>query len=123
MFDRDDLSIQVPGPSDPAPDPGVLQYYIEETLRQAANFRTVVVRKDWLLGVVAVHQVHQYLYLLFSESNKPQPPTGPKQWSIKLSSRHRSMLEALPIPQPELSSILGARRRAPTPAHRRTASR
>lgn len=112
VFDRDDLSVRVLSPSDPAPDPGLMRYYIEEALRQAANFLTVVVRKDWLLGVVAVQQSHQYLYLLLSEANKPQPPTGPKQWSFKLSDRHRSMLEALPVPQPELGSILAAREAA-----------
>lgn len=112
VFDRDGLTEQVPSPVDPEADPHFMRYLIEETLRQAANFPTVVVRQDWLLGVVAVQQVHQHLYLLFAEANKPQPPTGPKQWSFKLSNRHRTLLEALPVPQPEPSSILEARRAA-----------
>jgi hypothetical protein len=114
VFDRDDLSSRVPDSFDPPPDAGLMRYYIEETLRQAANFLTVIVREDWLLGVVAVEQVRQYLYLLLSESNKPQPPTGPKQWSVKLSAGHRAMLEALPVPQPERQSILDAREAAMT---------
>jgi len=89
-----------------------MRYFIEETLRQAANFPTVVVRKDWLLGVVAVQQIHQHLYLLFAEANKPQPPSGPKQWSSKLSPAHCAKLEALPVPQPNVESILEARQAA-----------
>jgi hypothetical protein len=109
IFDRDGLTERVPPIADPGPDPGLMRYFIEETLRQAANFNTVMVRQDWLLGVVAVQQIHQHLYFLFAEANKPQPPTGPKQWSFKLSDRHRAMLEELPVPQPQPSSILQAR--------------
>jgi hypothetical protein len=109
IFDRDGLTEHLPPIADPVPDRGLMRHLIEETLRQAANFNTVMVREDWLLGVVAVQQVHQHLYLLFSEANKPQPPTGPKQWSFKLSERHRVMLEGLPVPQPEPASILEAR--------------
>ena len=109
VFDRDGLNASVPEASDPPPNTGAIRHFIEEILRQAANFPTVVVRRDWLLGVVAVQQIHQYLYLLFAEANKPQPPTGPKQWSVKLSARHRELLEALPVPQPNLDSILVAR--------------
>lgn len=114
IFDHDGLSAAVPEPADPQPDPGAMRYFIDETLRQAANFPVVVVRQDWLLGVVAVQQIHQYLYLLFAEANKPQPPTGPKQWSFKLERAHRVQLEALPVPQPRLPSILEARHAALT---------
>jgi hypothetical protein len=112
VFDRDGLTARLPTPIDPGPDIGIARYAIDETLRQAANFPTVVVRKDWLLGVVAVQQIHQHLYMLFVEANKPQPPTGPKQWSFKLSDRHRALLESLPVPQPNLESILEARQPA-----------
>lgn len=109
VFDHDGLTEHLPPVEDPDPNQGLMRYLIEETLRQAANFNTVMVRDDWLLGVVAVQQIHQHLYLLFAEANKPQPPTGPKQWSFKLSDQHRAMLEALTVPQPEPSSILQAR--------------
>src|SRR3954468_22735131 len=112
VFDKDQLTETLPQTADPAPDLAIARYAIEETIRQAANFPVVVVRKDWLLGVVAVQQIHQHLYLLFVEANKPQPPTGPKQWSFKLSDRHRTMLEALPVPQSRLDSILQARQAA-----------
>ena len=112
VFDRDGLTETVPPPNDPPPDPAIMRHLIEEPLRQAANFPTVLVRKDWLLGVVAVQQIHQYLYLLFTEANKPQPPTGPKQWSFKLTPAHRRMLESLPVPQPTRRSILAARQAA-----------
>ena len=112
VFDRDGLTSLVPEPVDPPPDQGTIAYLITEPIRQAANWPTVVVRKDWLLGVVAVEQVHSLLYALFAEANKPQAPTGPKQWSHKLSGEHRRMLEALPVPQPEPTSVEQARRAA-----------
>ena len=66
VFDHDGLDKLIPPPADPPPDPAVITYLIEETLRQAANFPTVPVRDDWLLGVVAVQQVQMFLYQLFA---------------------------------------------------------
>ena len=99
----------IPPPADPPPDPTVITYLIEETLRQAANFPTVLVRDDWLLGVVAVQQVQMFLYQLFAESNKPAPPTGPKQWSFKLTPAQRQVLSGLPAAAPSPDSVLAAR--------------
>ncbi|WP_188895916.1 hypothetical protein [Microlunatus endophyticus] len=112
IFDRDRLDATIPAPDDPPPNPETIAYVIKETLRTAANFDTVVVRDDWLLGVVSVQTVHSLLYQLFTEANKPQPPTGPKQWSFKLSPRHRRLLEALPVPQAERESVMAARQAA-----------
>ena len=112
VFDRDNLTNRLPPINDPPPNPDVIAGVIRETLRQAANFETVVVRDDWLLGVVAVTSVHAMLYQLFVEANKPQPPTGPKQWSFKLVPAHRRLLEQLPVPQPEPESVLAARQAA-----------
>ena len=109
VFDRDGLDKLIPPPVDPPPDPAVITYLIEETLRQAANFPTVLVRDDWLLGVVAVQQVQMFLYQLFAESNKPAPPTGPKQWSFKLTSSQRQVLSGLPAAAPSPDSVLAAR--------------
>lgn len=108
-FDKDDLHRLIPPPSDPPPDSAHIAYVIEETLRQAANFPAVSVRSDWLLGVVAVQQVQLFLYELFAESNKPAPPTGPKQWSSKLTSRQRQLLESLPVAAPTERSVNDAR--------------
>jgi len=112
VFDRDNLTSLVPPIADPPPNPNTIDYLIRETLRQAANFETVTVRDDWLLGVVAVTSVHGMLYQLFAEANKPQPATGPKQWSIKLEPRHRALLQQLPVPQPNPESVLTARQAA-----------
>ena len=109
IFDHDGLDKLIPPPADPPPDPAVIAYLIEETLRQAANFPTVLVRDDWLLGVVAVQQVQTFLYQLFAESNKPAPPTGPKQWSSKLTSSQRQVLSQLPAAAPSADSVLTAR--------------
>jgi hypothetical protein len=109
VFDKDGLDRLIPIPDDPPPNTAHIAYVIEETLRQAANFPTVVVRDDWLMGVVAVQQVQLFLYQLFAESNKPAPPTGPKQWSFKLTTRQRQLLEDLPTAAPNEQSVKEAR--------------
>jgi hypothetical protein len=109
VFDKDGLGQAIPPPADPPPDAGTITFLIEETLRQAANFPAVTVRQDWLLGVIAVQQVQLFLYQLFAESNKPAPPTGPKQWSSKLTPRQRQVLAALPVAAPTAGSVLAAR--------------
>jgi len=112
VFDRDGLAAQLPPVADPPPDPARVSYLIEETLRRAANFPTVVVRDDWLLGVIAVQQVQLFLYELFAESNKPAPPTGPKQWSFRLTPRQRNVLASLPVASPNVQSVLAGREAA-----------
>jgi hypothetical protein len=109
VFDKDDLHLLIPPPSDQPPNPADIAFLIEETLRQAANFPAVVVRNDWLMGVVAVQQVQLFLYELFAESNKPMPPSGPKQWSSKLTPRQRHLLESLPVAAPTEQSVKAAR--------------
>jgi hypothetical protein len=76
------------------------------------NYPAVMIRDDWLLGVVAVQQVQLFLYELFAESNKPMPPAGPKHWSYKLTERQRQLLTALPVAAPTRQSVLAAREAA-----------
>lgn len=109
IMDRDGLVGLLPRTQLQAPDAARIAYLIEECLRQAANFPTVTVRNDWLLGVVAVQEIHMMLYQLFVESNQPLPPMGPKQWSAKLTSEQRAILLSLPVPQPARDSVLEAR--------------
>jgi hypothetical protein len=109
VFDRDDLHCLVPPPDDPPPNPATISYLIEEILRQAANFPVAIVRDDWLQGVIAVQQVQLMLYQLFAESNKPQPPTGMKQWSFRLTPYQRQVLLRLPAAAPAEESVLEAR--------------
>jgi hypothetical protein len=78
-------------------------------LRQVANWPVVVVRQDWLMAVVGVQQTQLFLYQLYAESNKPAPPTGPKQWSFKLTSAQRRSLERLPVAAPNPRSAREAR--------------
>ena len=59
--------------------------------------------------MIAVQQVQLFLYQLFAESNKPAPPTGPKQWSFKLTSAQRRVLSGLPAAAPSPDSVLAAR--------------
>lgn len=112
VLDRDGLHARLPAAAARRPDAGRIAWLIEECLRQAANFPTVTVRDDWLLGVVAVQEVHLMLYQLFVESNQPLPPMGPKQWSAKLTPEQRAVLAALPVPQPRPVSVLHARETA-----------
>ncbi|MGH3404943.1 MAG: hypothetical protein ACRDRJ_20920 [Streptosporangiaceae bacterium] len=112
VFDKDGLNSLIPTPADPPPSAADIAYVIEETLRQAADFPTVIVRQDWPLGVIAVQQVQLFLYELFAESNKPAPPTGPKQWSHKLTPRQRQLLEGLPVAAPTRESVMTAREAA-----------
>jgi hypothetical protein len=109
VFDKDGLGQLIPPPDDPPPDARTVNFLIEETLRQAANFPAVTVLRDWLLGVIAVQQVQLFLYQLFAESNKPAPPTGPKQWSAKLTQRQRRVLAGLPVAAPTEESVRAAR--------------
>lgn len=112
VLDRDGLHARLPAPAERRPNPARIAYLVEECLRQAANFPTVTVREDWLLGVVAVQEVHLMLYQLFAESNQPLPPMGPKQWSAKLTGAQAEVLAALPVPQPRRESVLEARQAA-----------
>jgi hypothetical protein len=112
VFDKDGLHALIPPPDDPPPNAANIAYAINETLRQAANFPTVIVRNDWLLGVIAVDQVQLFLYQLFAESNKPMPLSGPKQWSYKLTPRQRQLLEQLPATAPTRQSVMAAREAA-----------
>lgn len=112
VFDKDYLDAGIPAPDDPPPDAAKIAYLIEETLRQAANFPVVLVRQDWLMGVIGMQQVQLFLYQLYAESNKPAAPTGPKQWSFKLTPAQRATLEALPVAAPNEPSVRAAREAA-----------
>jgi len=112
VLDRDGVHARLRAPAPRRPDAARVAYLVEECLRQAANFPTVTVRDDWLLGVVAVQEVHLMLYQLFVESNQPLPPMGPKQWSAKLTPEQRAALAGLPVPQPRPESVLPARQAA-----------
>jgi hypothetical protein len=112
VLDRDGLHARLPAPAGRPPNAARIAWLIEECLRQAANFLTVTVRDDWLLGVVAVQEVHLLLYQLLVESNQPLPQMGPKQWSAKLTPEQRAVLVALPVPQARPESVLPAREAA-----------
>jgi hypothetical protein len=112
VLDRDGLDARAPAPEPRQPDGARIAYLIEECLRQAANFPTVTVRDDWLLGVIAVSEVHLLLYHLFVEANQPQPPMGPKRWSAKLTPEQAAVLRTLPVPQPWRDSVVPAREAA-----------
>lgn len=109
VLDKDGLAALVPPPEDPGPDPEAVAFLVEEVLRQQANFPAVLIRADWLLGVVAVQQIHQYLYELLVEDNKPAPEMGAKRWSDKLTPAQVTLLSGLPVPSAEPGSVRRAR--------------
>lgn len=112
VFDKDGCERQLPAVRDPEPDASIVEFCIKEAIRQMANLPVVFTRRDWLMGVVAVQQLHYFLYEIFAQANRPQPPTGAKQWSYKLAAGQRALLEDLPVPQPEPASIARAHRAA-----------
>lgn len=114
VLDKDGLDALVPAPDDPGSDPERIGWIIEEVLRQQANWPTVSVRRDWLLGQVGVQQVQLYLYELCVEANQPMPGMGPKQWSAKLTPAQRDLLAVLPQPTAEPESVERAREAAMT---------
>jgi hypothetical protein len=118
VFDRDGLDALIPAPAGPRPNTDAITFLIEEELRMAVNFRGVLIRGDWLMGVLTVQHVHLTLHQLFAESNKLVPPgnlawsTGPKHWSAKLTPYQREILERLPAAAPTPESVGAAREAA-----------
>lgn len=93
-------------PGERRPDVARMEALVTEALRQAVLFpAAVLARGDWLLGQVGVGNQVRLLYDLFVESNRPLPPMGVKQWSSKLTPRHRRLLEALPSASPNRTSL------------------
>lgn len=90
------------------PDPATLGATVQEFFRQQAMVPSVLERGDWLLGQEGVHNARSMLYQLFVEANQPQPAMGVKQWSSKLTSSQRRLLEALPSPAANRDSFLAA---------------
>jgi predicted nucleotidyltransferase len=94
-------------PAAAGPNPARLTEMADEFLRQMTIFpAAVVARRDWLLGVIGVQNVHLMLYQLFVEANQPLPPMGVKQWSAKLTSRQRQVCASLPAPTASAGGVL-----------------
>jgi hypothetical protein len=109
VFDRDGLDAVVPEPLPGAgPSPTRIADLIEEFFRDYGMFPVGVERKDWLLGVEAIHLIRTLLYQLFVEENAPVPAAGVKQWSSKLTPRQREVLLALPTGGTDRDSIVEA---------------
>ena len=109
VFDRDGLAL--PDVTDEAegPDIGRMQALVTEFLRQSAIFpAAVVAREDWLLGQVAVHNYRLMLYDLLTESNRPLPAMGVKQWSSRLTADQRELLARLPVPAATREGVVAA---------------
>lgn len=92
----------------------VISERVSDVARSFLTRRVVVFDRDGLTASVPAPLDPPLLYQLFAEANKPLAPTGPKQWSHKLSVEHRRMLEALPVPQPDPDSVEAARQAATT---------
>ncbi len=110
IFDRDGLDATVPAP-DPLPGPDIdrLRWIVEEFFRIEAIAPFLLnQRRDYLAVVNGVQSLQLMLYDVFVECNQPQPPTGIKQWSARLTSEQRDILTALPVAKPERDSIVAA---------------
>lgn len=109
VLDRDGLAECV-RPEVPAagPSPERLQSLVEEFLRMYGLLPVVLARRDWLAGLEGVHALRSVLYEVFVESNAPQPVTGAKRRSEKLTDEHRRVLAALPTGESSRRGIVEA---------------
>jgi hypothetical protein len=109
VFDRDGLVLPVVDDEVGGPVVGRMQALVTEFLRQSAIFpAAVVAREDWLLGQVAVHNYRLMLYDLLTESNRPLPAMGIKQWSSRLTADQRELLARLPVADATKDSVVAA---------------
>lgn len=109
VLDKDGLGLLVP-PASPGPGPSTARVaqLIEEFYRDYGMFPVGTVRRDWLLGLEAIHLIRTLLYQLFVESNAPLPAMGVKQWSAKLTPAQIAVLEALPTGRAERDAVIRA---------------
>jgi hypothetical protein len=110
VFDRDGLDALVPAPGGAGPSLDRVSGLVEEFFRDYGMFPVVLERKDWLLGLEAVHLYRGLLYQLFVEMNAPLPPMGVKQWSTKLTPEQRKVLESLPTGTATRDGVVDAHR-------------
>ena len=110
VFDRDGLSDRIPDAEpEPGPDRDRILALVGEFYRQQAIFpAAVVAREDWLLGVVAVHEMQRLLFQVFVACNAPLPPMGVKQWSSRLTAEQRQVLSELRQPTPTSTDVIAA---------------
>jgi hypothetical protein len=108
VFDRDGLDGKVPEPAAPGPNVATIAHLVEEFFRDYGMFPVAVAREDWLLAQEGMHVVRTLLYRLFVEANAPLPPMGVKQWSVRLTSEQRALLESLPTGAADRESVLAA---------------
>jgi predicted nucleotidyltransferase len=111
VFDRGDVRALISPVEDAnaGPDAATLGAIVQEFLRQQAIYPAAVVgREDWLLGQEGVHNARLMLYQLFVETNQPLPVMGVKQWTSKLTSAQRSVLEALDPPTAGREQVMAA---------------
>ncbi len=106
VFDRDDLTQQLPAYRPQGPSAERVGRLVEEAFRIHGLLPAVLARQDWLLGVEGVHTLRTLLYQLFVEGNAPQPPMGVKQWSSRLTQEQRDILERLPLGAPDRQAII-----------------
>jgi hypothetical protein len=110
IFDRDDLTQQLPAYRPEGPSAERAGRLIEEAFRIHGLLPAVLARRDWLLGVEGVHTLRTLLYQLFAEGNAPLPPMGVKQWSSRLSQEQCELLERLPLGAPNRQAIIAGHR-------------
>ena len=110
VFDRDGSTLSRLDPLACAGlDLDAIASLVQEFYRQRVIFPpAVVARVDWLLGVVAVHNMQRLLYQLFVAVNEPLPAMGVKQWGSRLTRDQKVVLTRLPQPNPDRDSVIDA---------------
>lgn len=110
VIDRDGLDALIPQRVDgPGPDRDKIAMIISEFWRVQAIFPFMInERKDLLAARSGVELSVRMLYDVFVESNQPLPPMGVKQFSSRLTSDQRAVLEAVPAFGADAGSLIMA---------------
>ncbi|MBO0811977.1 MAG: nucleotidyltransferase domain-containing protein [Microlunatus sp.] len=110
IIDRDGLDALLPAPvGGPGPDRDRIEVIISEFWRVQAIFPFMINgRQDLLAARSGVELAARLLYDLFVQTNQPQPPMGAKQFSSRLTSGQRELLESLPAFGADPTSLIEA---------------
>lgn len=96
VFEREDLTAQLPPPKTRGPLPGEVSRLITEWFRVTAMAECILWRNDWRLAAEHLNVLANLLFDLYVEGNQPVQSMGVKKRSEQLTAQQRVTLEALP---------------------------
>jgi hypothetical protein len=108
IFDRDDLTAQLPAEWRRQPSATVVAKLIEDWFHFSAMLEVILWRHDWLLAAEHLHFLRDLLYKIHVEANQPLPATGLKRWTEKLTPEQARALRELPTSADSAEDLLSA---------------